>query len=413
MEVVARNSGRAHAEWFNRLTDPEDSNYDIASPRGMVTHEIIGATTVLTHPQEVVPFVRGRKLNYFGMLMESMWILSRVENLDLLKVWNSELENFADTAFRDTMYGAYGPRLFNSGTGEKGQSQIEAVLSTIEGDYDSRRAVATIYQPRDAGHPTRDLPCNTQVMFKLRDNCLNISVINRSNDLHLGLFGVNAPQFYFLGNFVARWLSTLITDRPKIYVDSQRHYSDSLHLYLGTQPQASINDRMEMHEDKVFDFYSYFHAPLRPNILPEGVNPTEEDYVGKTLNRIRYGGVTFETGSSYEATIWALLQFYAEFKRTGGRDSSILQLGSYIDEWLERSSPSDDEEVGLDSIPWDWIAGAYYTLVAWGGAEKRSDRAQVAAGEFQDLVKEHAGNMHSGLASADFAAEYEKFLVEG
>lgn len=412
MEVVTRNSGKAHATWFRELNGGDNDSVDNVAPRGMPTREIVGATTVLTQPQEVVPFVRGRKLNYFGMLMESMWILSRVESVDILELWNSELGKFADNSFRENMYGAYGPRLFNSGTGEKGQSQIEAILGTIQEDPDTRRAVATIYQPRDAGHPTRDLPCNTQVMFKLRDNCLNVSVINRSNDLHLGLFGVNAPQFYFLGTFVARWLSSLVDGRPDIYVETQRHYSDSLHLYLDSEPQKSINRRMQENlEDPYFDFYYYFRAPLRPGIVPIDTNPTDSDYVGRNLERIRSTAVLFNTKSKYEATIWGLLQLYLDFKSHGNRIMAINDLDNFVAEWLRKSE--DDAIESLDGIAWDWIAGAYYTLAAWGDQSQRKYRANKAVEEFERFFSKYGIKENNSLDSNEFLVEFERFMVDG
>lgn len=422
MEIRAANSSAAHIQWFDHLSVPGGDKIE-SSPRSMKTRETIGATTVLHAPNEHVPFVYGRKLNYFGMLMEALWILSRVEDIDTLTKWNSELVNFSDAMLQTDkstkrmMYGAYGPRLFNSGTAESGMSQIEAVLESIYNDPDTRRGVATIYQPRDAGHPTRDLPCNTQVMFKLRDNSLHLSVINRSNDLHLGLFGVNAPQFYFLGNYVARQLRLLLGNSA--YVEEQRHYSDSLHLYLDQSPQQEINERISIQKKRVsegvsgqrfFDIYSFYKAPLCPAIIPDKENPTRSDYVGDMMkNIVNSHYCDSQTSSNYEACLWALLHFYVDFKSSKfNRDNGIKDLNSYLTEWLHDSS----EEEG-PALPFDWIAGAYYSLVAWGEQSKREKRADMAVKQYQLFLENYDRPDAAALKNDDFIDEFREFLVTG
>lgn len=66
------------------------------------------------------------------------------------------------------------------------------------------------------------MPCNISVFLKVRDNKLDITVINRSNDLYLGV-PYNAFVFYLLQKYIANEIG--------IEVGVQRHFTDSLHLY--------------------------------------------------------------------------------------------------------------------------------------------------------------------------------------
>lgn len=67
-----------------------------------------------------------------------------------------------------------------------------------------------------------DIPCNTSIFLKIRNNKLDITVINRSNDLFLGI-----PYNVFVFNVLQQYIAS----RLGIKTGVQRHFTDCLHLY--------------------------------------------------------------------------------------------------------------------------------------------------------------------------------------
>jgi len=92
--------------------------------------------------------------------------------------------------------------------------------------------------------------CNTEVLFKAREGHLHATVINRSNDLHLGLAFTNITQFTTLMEVLAADLG--------LHLGLYRHYSDSLHVYDASPITAQLTD----HPLGFFDVYE--HVPPTP-----------------------------------------------------------------------------------------------------------------------------------------------------
>ena len=82
---------------------------------------------------------------------------------------------------------------------------------------------------------TKDRPCNDLLMFKIRDGKLNLTVINRSNDITLGLFNVNIIQFTTIQQAMAHLLG--------VDLGVYRHVSDSFHMYTD-EPWKTIQARV-------------------------------------------------------------------------------------------------------------------------------------------------------------------------
>jgi hypothetical protein len=74
------------------------------------------------------------------------------------------------------------------------------------------------------------------ILFKLREGKLYMTVINRSNDIHWGLYAVNFPTFGLLQELLASMLG--------VYMGEQTHLSNSLHYYVDQPEVMQINDRM-------------------------------------------------------------------------------------------------------------------------------------------------------------------------
>lgn len=372
---------------------------NVPSRYGM-TREI-SAVTNLQSPLHMVPFVYGRRPNYFGMLMESLWPMSTIKNLDMLTPWNSSLDEFSDDG--ETLYGAYGPRIWEN-------DQLGKVFRMLAVNHGDRQGVISILTPDDAGVKTKDFPCNDMVMFKIRDEKLHMTVMNRSNDVHLGLFGVNTPQFAMLQNWMAHSLG--------VEVGAQSHVSDSLHLYMETEQHQRISKRMLTsidgtlgNEIKYLDFYEFFPVkktyPILENWLPDStaanrnINFFLEQIIKHVsdMDRFNFNLIFGPTG----AILAGLLYTYARKK--------ILD----IDHWnalldFERTffDIVDVNQTREIHIPFDWIFAGIYTLVHQCGEAMRADAAYEGLGIFMKIHLKITGISLSPLVTSKL---YE-FLIQ-
>lgn len=187
--------------------------------RGLETLEVPGPVmTVYHHPMNRVCFDPVRDANPFFHFFEALWILSGGKKVDMPSYFLSSLKQFSDDG--TTFHGAYGDRLRNWG----GMDQVGAVVDMLRAQPDTRKAVCSIWDPgADLGKPTKDTPCNDMITFKVRDDALNMTVFNRSNDVIWGAYGANVVQFSMIQDFVAASLG--------LHMGHYTQVSDSYHVY--------------------------------------------------------------------------------------------------------------------------------------------------------------------------------------
>ena len=187
-------------------------------------------------PGHQLLFLRGRKYNPFFSLVESSWVLSgRKELSDLTSVLPG-YSRFSDDGL--TLNGAYGYRMRRC----FGIDQLNETISLLENNPESRRAVISLYGVTDlVNHSSLDIPCNTTLFVKVRDDSLDLTVINRSNDLFLGI-----PYNVFVFGVIQKF----IAEKLNLQVGVQRHFTDSLHLYKENAAFVSellaVNDQDEI-----------------------------------------------------------------------------------------------------------------------------------------------------------------------
>ncbi|MCA4158017.1 thymidylate synthase [Priestia megaterium] len=163
-----------------------------------------------------LPILEKRALNPFFALTEFSWMISGSNDLGPLNYFVRDFNEFSDDG--STLNGAYGYRLRNL----HGVDQLEKAIKILKEDKFTRRVVLTMWHVDDLGSISKDIPCNVSLMFKIRNNLLDMTVINRSNDLFLGV-PYNVVIFYLLQCYIAKKLGCK--------VGVQRHFTDSLHLY--------------------------------------------------------------------------------------------------------------------------------------------------------------------------------------
>ena len=102
--------------------------------------------------------------------------------------------------------------------------QIEKAIRLLQYEPNTRRCVIAMWEPAyDLGKDSLDIPCNTHIYFKIRNDNLNMMVCNRSNDVIWGALGANAVHFSFLQEYIAANL--------EVGVGTYTHVSDCFHIY--------------------------------------------------------------------------------------------------------------------------------------------------------------------------------------
>jgi len=203
------------------------------APRGKCIKELRPVTIGYAKPERRVTFLKNRIINPFFQLAESWWIVTGGTDAQWLSEYNKSILNFSD----DGQYfnAPYGERLRAWGKNDaRGYTynpidQLKDCFLKLQSDPDTRQAVAFIGDPRfDNSAYTlaggKDIACNINIKFKIREGKLDINVDNRSNDLHWGTFGANLCQFSTIQSMMAGWLGIPVGE----YFQS----TDSLHIYL-------------------------------------------------------------------------------------------------------------------------------------------------------------------------------------
>ena len=160
--------------------------------------------------------LNGRAVNPVFAIVEAAWMLAGSNDLAPLEAILTDYKRFSDDG--ETLNGAYGFRLRS----HFGFDQIDSAIKELRVTPYSRRVVLSLFSSSDLGKKSADIPCNTQLVLSIEDGRLAMTVMNRSNDLWLGV-PYNWFTFRVLQEFVAREVG--------IPVGNQRHISTCMHLY--------------------------------------------------------------------------------------------------------------------------------------------------------------------------------------
>lgn len=294
MHLQTRNVNTAFRELVNIFRDPEtgpgmcgyqDNYYHTSvvkrpSRNGNVLMIDEPVTVTYTHPRERVLFNAARDANPFFHLYESLWMLAGRNDVASAAYYARQMSEYSDDG--KTLNGAYGHRwrhansksLYNS-AGLSGEvtakhDQLDLLVAHLKADPTSRRAVLQMWnveddllkigktgsvsaQSYDAG--SKDVCCNLSVMFSLREvyeadydqqsgfpphKFLDMTVINRSNDMVWGMLGANYVHFTFLQEYMAARLG--------VAVGLYHHFSNNLHVYdWNWKPDEWLNEHEELH----------------------------------------------------------------------------------------------------------------------------------------------------------------------
>ena len=155
-------------------------------------------TSVYRYPDERVLFSPERNCNPFFHFIEGLWMIEGRDDLGTLTMFAKKMADFSDDG--EHVNGAYGYRWREW----FGRDQLSKVIDLLKQNPLDRRIVLQMWDPfRDLGSDSKDVPCNTQVYFRVVNDALDMTVTNRSNDMIWGMYGANAVHFSMVQEYVA------------------------------------------------------------------------------------------------------------------------------------------------------------------------------------------------------------------
>lgn len=169
--------------------------------------------TVYDQPKERVVFLSDRDANPFFHFMESLWMLSGRNDVEWISRYSSGISAYSDDGI--TFHGAYGYRWRNFFTvqSEAGDDvltidQLATIAQLLRENPDDRRIVLQMWSSvADLGMEGKDFPCNLLATFRINpEGHLDMTVMNRSNDMIWGAYGANAVHFSVLQEVMASWI---------------------------------------------------------------------------------------------------------------------------------------------------------------------------------------------------------------
>lgn len=182
--------------------------------------------TVYRNPAERVMFSAARDANPFFHLYESVWMMAGRNDSAAVARYAKTMEVFAEDG---KLHGAYGHRWRN----HFGFDQLLYIVDAIKKDPTTRRAVLSMWDPMSdltAVGASKDVPCNTAVYFSATKGVLDMTVVNRSNDIVWGAYGANSVHMSFLQEVIAASVG--------ISVGEYCQFSNNYHSYV-TRPDVA------------------------------------------------------------------------------------------------------------------------------------------------------------------------------
>jgi thymidylate synthase len=220
----------------------------VRNTRGFKCYELPNPIIIkISNPLSRIITTPGREWNYILPYVESLWLASGRNDMDMVGHYVKKLYDFSDD--KETMRAGYGPRLrwfngvaddYNTGYHHQPENHKDKVISEVDqfkfveqsfkNDNYTRQAIISLADPAkdcfDIEHNlkrTKDFPCTRDIQFLRNDNKLDVIVHMRSNDFLWGASGVNIFNFTFMQEYFAQILG--------LKVGSYYHIVNNFHYY--------------------------------------------------------------------------------------------------------------------------------------------------------------------------------------
>lgn len=340
-EALPKGMFHLHLEGIRR----ESRVGDVLVSKGPVT-------TVYDKPDERVLFWADRDANPFFHFMEGLWMLAGRNDVGWISQFSANIAQFSDDG--ETFHGPYGYRWINHFVKEvEGQdedeklyvpfNQLEAVAKMLKNNPNERRCVVQMWDAEaDLGRVGKDVPCNTTIYFKIgTDGRLNMTVLNRSNDIIWGAYGANAVHMSMLQEFMAAWVGVPIGRYWQVSNDYHAYVEvfDKHKSLLREQPVG------------VFEIDPYQHGRKGKDVVAAFpmVNGPIESWISDLMMFMDVGPVPAMNDVFFRKVVGPIWNAWFAWKETEGTrqqrvDAAMVQLNSCkatdwklaCEEWLQR-----------------------------------------------------------------------------
>jgi thymidylate synthase len=279
-----------------------DSNNRIKPSRGAAT-ELTGVLLEVTNPRARISRTE-TKGKLFSCLGELFWYLAKTDDLSFIAHYLSHYREESDDG--RTVYGAYGPRLFNM----RSNDQVGNIIALLKKNPDSRRAVIQLFDAADIAKKRKGIPCTCTFQLMIRDRRLHMLTNMRSNDAFLGL-SHDIFSFTMLQEIVARTLS--------VELGTYKHAVGSLHLYDRNRQAA------RRYLEEGWQSTTICMPPMPPGDPWKSIGlvlqAERKIRLNRTLNLCDLGL------EDYWRDLVCLLQIYGHYKRREGRKIDPVRGG--------------------------------------------------------------------------------------
>lgn len=207
------------------------------SRNGPVLEYNCPVVTTYSHPQERVGFWPVRDANPFFHFFESLWMLAGRNDVAFPQKFNKNFGKYSDDGI--TFHGAYGYRWREHFSTD----QLIEIIDIFKENPLSRRVVLQMWDCyADLAKDKKDIPCNTQCYFWIRNELLHMTVLNRSNDIIYGCYGANAVHFSFLQEYFASMIG--------VGIGNYIQFSNNWHCY----PEFEVFKKIQSITDFEYDW---------------------------------------------------------------------------------------------------------------------------------------------------------------
>lgn len=285
----------------------EEDGVEIETRNGKALEFPEPCAITYNEPLERVLFYPERDANPIFHFMESLWMLAGRQDLKWIQSYNKRMAEYSDDG--EILQGAYGYRWryhFNDAfhntseerfrqyenlKGTKYESlgslpffpekwepndQIGHIIHRLRTYPNDRRCVLTMWDPKTdlvRHNESKDIPCNTHIYFGIRDNKLNMTVCNRSNDMIWGALGANAVHMSYLLEYIAM--------KVNVEVGTYTQFTNNLHAYIDTLKKL---DGMSP------DYDAYTVRSMKPLPIVDNTNVNERNEFDRDLDKFLNSG---------------------------------------------------------------------------------------------------------------------------
>ena len=281
------------------------------------TLEIANHSFSLANPlQRVLPRLAGRPFNLTAAVGRFVWMMTGSNRLDDIQYYDPRALRFSDDGY-SIPGSSDGARLLNP---RPGLNQLERVIDLLVSDESTRRAVAVIYHPEDAGRRSKDVPCHIGVAYNVRSGALNGTTIMRS---------CNAARVLPYDLFLFTLLFEIVSKSIGRSLGAYHQFTVSMHVYLD---EVSASDIADLDNSAVPPMPSMPDEDPMPRLreLAKAEREIRNFFAGGTSaqDAIEYGTGLGEALGGYWSSFALVLLTHAA-RRSSGRTGVAEELTAF------------------------------------------------------------------------------------